>query len=95
MATSPDDIKPLIEGLIHGEAAAQRELFKGYFDIAFREAVRVLHQQGEAYDVTAGLLLDFMTRDAQRFRAGGRPALEHYLRVSARRRAIAAKGGAA
>jgi len=86
-----EDISPLIIGLRAGDTEARRSFFERYWERPHREAFGVLRDRGDAHDVTAGLLLDFMTEGVHRFRAREHAALEHYLRVSARRRAIATR----
>lgn len=91
MPLSEKDIRSLLDDLVAGKETAQRVLFKRFWDRPYREANAILRQQSDAYDVTAGLLLDFMTTGVHGFRGTSEGALRRYLQVSARRRAVVAR----
>ena len=74
-----ESIPELIAALRRGEAPARVRLWRGHRSALVARAQRVLGDAGDAEDVAAGVLADFMGRLVHRFRGETAAALRAYL----------------
>jgi RNA polymerase sigma factor (sigma-70 family) len=89
------EITDFIAALRDGDPAARRELFRDYLPPLHRRAVRLLGSSGDAYDVAAGLLLDFMEEYVHGFTGQTERSLRGYLKTAVVRRGMAFRERAA
>ena len=80
------DVTSLVVALRHADDTARRALFRRYMPALHRRAVSILRNDGDAYDVSAGLLIDFIDTYCHGFEGTIERSLQGYLKVALVRR---------